>query len=47
MVHYLRFDWIQLELVDKKCNFGVKYKAIGGAAAFTDTANIDAVDDSS
>ena len=28
MVHYLRFDWIQLELVDKKCNFGVKYKAM-------------------
>ena len=47
MVHYLRFDRIQPELVDKERNFGVEYKAFGGAAAFTDTANIDAVDDSS
>ena len=47
MVHYLRFDRIQLELVDKERNFGVEYKAIGSATAFTDTANINAVDDSS
>ena len=45
MVHYLRYHWIEPELVDKGGDFGVEDKAFSSAVAITDTADIDAIDD--
>jgi hypothetical protein len=45
MVHDLRYDRIQPQLVNKGRDLRVEDEAFGGAAAVTDTADIDAVDD--
>ena len=45
MVHYLKYDRIQPELVDKGRDFWVEDKSFGSAAAVTDTADVDTIDD--
>ena len=47
MVHNLRYDGIQPELMDKGRDFVVKDEAFGSAATVADTADIDAVDNCS